>query len=61
MVIHRAANASVPETINLAYTDHFDVGDHVEVKVWQTGNTTLNLDGSNIWKNITLTLVTPDS
>lgn len=55
-----SADASVPETMNISYTDHFTAGDHVEVKVWQTGNTTLNLDAANIWKNLTMTLVSAD-
>ena len=55
-----SAATGIPETINLSYTDHFSAGQSVKAQVWQTGNTSLNLDGAAIWKNITFVLINPD-
>lgn len=46
-------NGSTPETANLAYADYFPAGSYLEVTAWQTGNESLDLEGSPLWKNIT--------
>lgn len=55
-----SANASTPETMSISFTDYIGAGKIIKAQAWQTGNATLNLDGSGIWKNITFALVAAD-
>lgn len=51
---------STKETMNQSITAHFAVNDWIEVTAWQTGNTTLDLEGNNGWKNVQFALVQAD-
>jgi hypothetical protein len=53
-------NGSAPETTNLSYTGYFPESSYVEVSTWQNGSPSLDLEGAEIWKNITFVLITGD-
>jgi hypothetical protein len=53
-------NGSAPETANLSYTGYFPKGSYVEVSTWQNGEDSLDLEGAEIWKNITFAQVKSD-